>query len=75
MRRWLKRMTWWIWVMWASGRRSPHDGERGSQTLEWVGLGLVVMAIMGAALKAVNGGLGASIGEALAGFLRQRIPQ
>jgi hypothetical protein len=76
MRRWLKRMTVWMWILWASGRRSPRDGERGSQSLEWVGLGFVVMAIMGAAYKAcVDGGLGAAVGGALAGFLKQHIAQ
>ena len=76
MRRFLKRLTVWFWVLWASRRRTPHEAERGSQSLEWVGLGFVVMAIMGAAYSAcVNGGLGAGVGQALAGFLKTHIAQ
>ena len=75
MRRFLKRVTVWYWVVWTSRRGAPRDGERGSQSLEWVGLGLVVMAIMGTALETVKGGLGAGVGQALTNFLKDHIVQ
>jgi hypothetical protein len=76
MRRIVKRLTVWVWVLWASKRRSPREAERGSQSLEWVGLGAVVMAIMTAAYKAcADGGLGAGVGAALANFLKQHLAQ
>ena len=72
----MRKMVVWLWVVWASGSRRRRDAERGSQSLEWVGLGVVVMAIMFGAAQAVkDGGLGAALGSALAGFIRTHIPQ
>ena len=75
MRRFLRRLTVGLWLVWASRRRG-RDEERGSQSLEWVGLGFVVMAIMATAYDAVaHGGLGASVGQALANFIKSHIAQ
>ncbi|HET9050423.1 MAG TPA: hypothetical protein VFO60_01895 [Candidatus Dormibacteraeota bacterium] len=71
----VRRMVVWLWVMWASGRRGRREAERGSQSLEWVGLGVVVMAIMFAASEAVHGSIGASVGAAIAGFLKTHLQQ
>ena len=76
MRRFLRRLTLGLWVIWASRRREPHEAERGSQSLEWVGLGFVVMAIMATAYDAVaHGGLGAGVGQALTNFIKTHIAQ
>ena len=52
-------------------RRLSHD-ERGTQTVEWVGIGGVVAAVVAAIITAVAGsGLGEQIVEAIEAILEQ----
>lgn len=51
------------------GRRGP---ERGSQSLEWVGLGMVVMAIMAAAFDVARSH-GGVVGQSLVDSLSKSL--
>jgi hypothetical protein len=50
-------------------QRLPHD-ERGMQTVEWVGIGGVAAALVGAIIAAI-GGVGADVADAVQALIDQ----
>lgn len=50
---------------------APVKNERGSQTLEWLGIAAVVVIVVGVISQAFSGGAG--IGEAITGKFKEFI--